>query len=353
MSKESKQLARIAAVAEAMTNAPRERDTSREPRKESMPLRGRLVLWIGSSAARSEKARRARRSFTIRGYVGPNGGGKSLAMVNDCLPSLDRGRTVLSTVKLLDHRTGEAHKAYEQFFDFDQLLDLQHADILMDEVVGIANSRSWGGLSQRVQNVLVQLRRRDATLAWTAPNWARADKIIREVSQAVTECRGFFSDTSAQRESGSEIRLWAPRRVFRFRTFDTADFEEWTSGKRDRLDPISSEWLKGPGSRAFASYDTLDSVSVVAHASESGVCQVCEGQIPAKRCRCTVPTLATFLPGHERQLVGQGSVALDQVHSQGSLTSAQDLEASFERVDREAFAGRRAVVMVDEQTAIV
>ena len=50
------------------------------------------------------RARDARRGLPIHAYVGPNGGGKSLAMVNDTIPSLDAGRPVLSTVRLIDWR---------------------------------------------------------------------------------------------------------------------------------------------------------------------------------------------------------------------------------------------------------
>ena len=294
MNKETKELRRIAASLEGMRPVASPRDTARPDRKERMPLRGRLVLFFGASDGRSAKSRAIRRSFPIRACVGPNGGGKSLVAVSDLLFSLDRRRTVLSTVRFLDSRTGEQHPFFEPFYDFDQLVASAHLDVFMDEVVGIANSRDSSKLSPRVQNVLVQLRRRDVTLTWTAPNWARADKIIREVTQAVTECRGYFADRAVMRDG--EIALWAPRRVFRFRTFDTVDFEEWTAGKRDRLEPVVSEWFKGPGSRAFASYDTMDAVTQVAHASESGICQVCEGTIKAKPCSCPKPSLPVPVP---------------------------------------------------------
>src|SRR5438105_3161500 len=51
----------------------------------------------------NSKKRARRRAYPIHAYVGANGGGKSAGMVWDTLPSLDAGRSVLSTVGLLDY----------------------------------------------------------------------------------------------------------------------------------------------------------------------------------------------------------------------------------------------------------
>lgn len=279
----SKDLKRVAAAVEALGPGSTPRDTSRVPRDEKLPIMARVVLLVGGSEKARNKSRAVRRAFPIRGYVGPNGGGKSLAMVNDILPSLARGRSVLSTVKLLGP-DGEPHPAYIPFTDFDQLLDFEHGDVLMDEIVGIANSRDSSRLPSQVQNVLVQLRRRDITLSWSAPNWARSDKIIREVTQAVTECRGYYP-ARAELDAAGDIRLWAPRRVFKWRTFDTVEFEEWTAGKREKINPVAVSWFKGPGSAAFRAYDTLDSVSMVTQSDADDRCVYCDKKKRVEYCR--------------------------------------------------------------------
>jgi len=279
---------RSAAALEAIAGG-RARDTSKPDRQEKLPITARFTLWIGGSSEISARARARRRSYPIVGYVGPNGGGKSLAMVHDTLPSLDAGRPVLSTVKLLDSRTGEPHHLYVPFTDFDQLMTASHCDVLMDEVIGIANSRDAAKLPAPVQNLLAQLRRRDVVLRWTAPNWARADKIIREVTQAVVECRGYFPGRPTPAAEGSSLRLWAPRRVFSFSLYDTMDFEEWTTGKRDKLQPLGREWFKGVDSRAFASYDTLDSVAMVTHADSEQQCTGCGHRKRVQYCSCDSP----------------------------------------------------------------
>lgn len=251
---------------------------------------------IYTSPAKSERATIARRMFPIMAYVGPNGGGKSAAMVKDTLPSLAAGRTVLSTVRLIDARTGLPHSSYVPFTDWDQLLEAHDCDILMDEMVGIAGARESQKLDVRVQNILVQLRRRNVVLRWSAPNWLRADKIVREVTQAVTECRGYYADRSQQLREG-ELQLWSPKRLFAFRTYDTVDFEEWTSGRREKVPAQVVEWFKGPGSAVFKSYDTLDAVERVQGADEGGVCTTCGGAAPKRRaCICERDSAGRHVP---------------------------------------------------------
>lgn len=305
--KDAKHLARIAGSLEAIASTPAVRNTGTPNRKESMPLMASIILGIGASQARTRRGTACRRSFPIIAYVGPNGGGKTLAMISDTLPTMagirwecsnpahlhtQRGevagyRTMLSTVKLLDPRTGLPHPLYVPFTDFAQLLDAEHCDVLMDEVTGIASSREHGRMDARVQNLLVQLRRRDIVLRWSAPNWARSDKIIREVTQAVVECRGYFPARPARTSTDTAGMLWAPKRVFRFRTFDTADFEEWTSGKRDKLDTVNSQWFRGAGSEAFKAYDTLDAVEMVAGMTPEDTCEVCAGRVTRPLCKCS------------------------------------------------------------------
>ena len=53
--------------------------------------------------AASERQRRIRRGYAVKFYSGRNGTGKSLCAVWDTMPDLDMGRTVLSTVRLLDY----------------------------------------------------------------------------------------------------------------------------------------------------------------------------------------------------------------------------------------------------------
>lgn len=224
--------------------------------------------------------RDARRQNPIQAYIGANGSGKSLAMVHDTIPSLQAGRRVLSTVRLIDPVTGEPHRSYERLTDWAQLLEARNCDVLFDEVVGIASARESQGMPVQIANLLVQLRRRDVVLRWTAPAWSRADKIIRECTQAVTVCRGYLGKRDPE-----SPRMWAQKRLFKWKTYAAVDFEDATVGKIEKADGHAS-WFWGPNSLAFASYDTLDAVERVGEVLDSGRCVHCGGRRAVPKCTC-------------------------------------------------------------------
>ena len=283
------------------------------------------------------KKRARRRGWPIHGYVGANGGGKSAAMVWDTIASLEVGRPVLGTVRLLDYLnprdcddlvceatnpahfrralpasevvsaafaacddnddrvalllelgtvTGvhrAAHPLWIPLVDWQQVLDARGLDLLLDEVTGAASSRESHALPAAIANKLVQLRRNDVVVRWSAPSWARADKIIRECSQAVTYCQGYMP--KAVRDAGGE-RMWRNRRLFKWKTYDAMDFEDFTVGKRQELRPLTVDWHYGPRSPAFMAYDTFDAVLSVGTVTDSGACYRCGGTRPRPKCSC-------------------------------------------------------------------
>lgn len=241
----------------------------------------------------SQQGRGLRRTAPIHAYVGANGSGKSLAMVYDTLPSLEAGREVLSTVKILDY-AGEdpkaAHPLYTCLSRWVQLVDPEHCDVLLDEVTGTANSRTAMGLPVQLQNLFVQLRRRDVVLRYTCPNWARTDVILREVTQAVTHCRGYWA-------SEVEDSMWKQRRLFRWTTYDAVDWEEWSMQRAESAKPIASQWFYRPGKDAPNAYDTLDYVESLDLMDFAGLCMTCGGKRQHPRCNCKHGALDDHLPG--------------------------------------------------------
>lgn len=230
------------------------------------------------------KGSRVRRGFTIHAYVGANGHGKSLAMMHDTKLSIDRGRPILSTVRVLDPSTGDTYAGYIPLRSWDQLLNFRDGDVLFDEVLGIAASESGKQLPKAVQLLLNQLRRRDILLRWTAPSWSRANIVLREVTQAVTICRGYMP---VYEDRGDDSRLWGMNRLFRWTTYDGMDFTNWTDGKESSLKGKANAWLWRPGSWAERSYDTFDSVDNVD--SGEGYCFRCGGDRPKRvlvPCNC-------------------------------------------------------------------
>lgn len=265
-----------------------------------------------------DRGRGRRRASSIAGYIGPNGSGKTAAMVFDTLPTLDGQpwacrvmdhahcdpirdesgnpvaygpnavftgvRRVLSTITLYDTLTGDVHPLFDRFIDWPQLLEAEHCDVLMDEIMGVASSRE-NNMPRAIQNHLHKLRHWDVTLRWTSPSWARAEILIREVTQAVTDCRGRLPNVSVKGTA------WVPNRLFNWRTFATVDFEEFTSGKRDKMGRAQPRaWVWGPGSRFFAAYDTMGAVQQVGPPSQSGLCMSCNGRRTVPTCKCDTPS---------------------------------------------------------------
>lgn len=323
--KERKQLKRIADALEASQRPLQARDTATEPRtrkqikKVSRPLLYRFRVHFYTSKEKSRRRALDRMSFPIMGFVGPNGGGKTACAVSMALLALRSGRRVLSTVPLLDPDTGEPHPLYVPWVHWDQLLDWWDGDVLADEILSIASSRQASTLDPRAQTLLGQLRKRNARFWWTAPSFKRADLIIREVTQAITECRGFYSSRAAAQERRGVIQSWAPKRLFSWKTYDGVEFDDWTSGRRDAATPLITEWFHGPGSEVFDAYDTLGAVSVIAGVGEGGICDNCNGLVSdkPKPCRCAHPKLRQVEISESRPqrelLPGEVAVDLDLV----------------------------------------
>jgi hypothetical protein len=246
-----------------------------------------------------KRATAARRSVPIHMYVGGNGHGKSLAMVFDTIPTL-RGlewrcdnpahrhtqagetsglRRVLSTVRLLDPRTGETHPLWDPFTEYSQLIEAEHCDVLMDEVAGIVSSRD-SGLPADAYLKLQQLRRSDVIVRLTAPAFARTEKSVREICQGITVCKGSFM------RRPKDGRKWGERRLFLWKTYDATLFDDWTEGKRDKLKAQAVQVFLRPGSAAQKTYDTLDAVLSLTGVGATGVCSTCNGTRRRHACKC-------------------------------------------------------------------
>lgn len=307
---------------------------------------------------RRPAARSMRRGWPIHGYIGPNGGGKSTAAVWDTLPSLDAGRPVLSTVRLLDYRNPRpcddptcesdnhtvhmaAHPGWIPWTSWKQLLEVEHCDVIADEVTGVASSRDSQSMPSVVANALVQLRRRDVVLRWTAPSWARADLIIRECSQAATLCTGYFP-VSVKGQGDDVDRMWRHRRLFRWLTYDASLLDDLTTGKRDALSPWCRDVHWGPGSPAFDAFDTFDAVSTIGHVTDSGRCMTCGGRRTAPACSCSdyePPTRSRTAAARGPRVRGGAAAVEDATASASDRTDGRLALASVNGVDRHIHHG--------------
>lgn len=234
--------------------------------------------------------------------MGPNGHGKSWLACMDVLPGLEYGRPVLSTVRFLDYRNPRpcddpscdwpghpdhlaAHPLWTGLRDYSQLLDARDCSVILDEVTGVASSRESANMPVQVSNWLVQLRRRNIDLTWTAPAWGRSDLIIREVTQAVSVCLGYFPKRRKQ-DPNEPPRLWTDRQGFYVRTYESLLMDDFEAGKAQHIPHIVAAFYWRPGGLTERAYDTLDAVSSLGWANEAGMCMGCGGKRTIPRCSC-------------------------------------------------------------------
>lgn len=244
-----------------------------------------------------QKGVEGRQNWGIVGYIGPNGSGKTLHAVQDVLPALERGRPVLSTVRLLDYdnlRPCELsaeecglpshpdhmhpHPLWVPFRTWDDLLNASECEVLMDEVTGIASSRESQSLPGPVANLLVQLRRRECVLRWTAPSWRRADTIVRECTQVAVVCKGMMP----HKVPGHQ---WSANRLVRARVIDARELDDVTAGVVQRERALRIDFALVSKMKATGAYDTFDQVLSLP-VVEGGRCAACGGRRRVKSCSC-------------------------------------------------------------------
>lgn len=188
-------------------------------------------------------------------------------------------RVVYSTVVLLDD-DGEEHERFRPLVDYRQLLTIEHADVLFDEVAGVSDSSDSGSIPVQVVQWLHTLRKSDVRLVVTTPAYGRCSKPIRQVAQMVVDCRSYIS------EPATSGRLWRPRQGFILKAYDAFSFEDFTTGTADRVKAQCVVALWRPGHEAERRYDTLGQVLMLGHVTESGMCSACGGQRSKPRCAC-------------------------------------------------------------------
>lgn len=228
-----------------------------------------------------------RRSTPIHGYIGLNGQFKTWGMVRDTLPSIAMGRKVLSTVNILDPESGNPHPNFVPFESWSQLFTLEGGDILLDEITGIMDAREQG-MPKAVRRLMPQMRRRDVRVGWTGIDWDNSDRRLRQLSQAVTKCRGHLPNwkliRQQQKLNPATSSLWAPNRLAFLTTYDSSSLMASEDSKQlnfelggnsnikaRRARVLCRELSWAPGSLTFRCYDTLDAVHAVDNLCRHGL----------------------------------------------------------------------------------
>lgn len=158
------------------------------------------------------------------------------------------------------------------------MLQASHCDVLMDEVAGVASARQSAGLPGPVEVFLQKLRKADLRLRWTAPSWSRADRIIRECTEAAAMCRGYLPRPVAGRD-------WPSNSLLKVRLLDAATVEDLTSGVVKQANSLNLAWAWLKNTPAKDAYDTLGRVMSLP-LIEGGRCVACGGRRSVPACSC-------------------------------------------------------------------
>lgn len=227
----------------------------------------------------------------IAGYVGSNGGGKTLAaIVFEVMPALRRGMPVFSTVAL-DHPNVHVLSSWRE------IMTLEGCVLLLDDISAQLPARGSLGMPPQLLIKLNTLRHDGVRVVWTAPHWRRADVALREVTIEVTVCKGFMADRFVRGRGVPRFRLngarkgrveglWRPNRLFRFQTYDATAFDEFTEYKRQKMKAIRRHWYWRPWHDEQFLYDTEAPVLIMDHVDEGGWCLACGGKQKSKMCHC-------------------------------------------------------------------
>lgn len=249
-----------------------------------------------------------RRSVPISAFIGANGSGKSLMAVEGLRQTLAEGRPVLSAVRLLDPaalycenelcaevveshtENGGAghipsHANWVPLVRLSQLLDFEGGDIFLDEVGALVSSRESASLPPQIAALLQQLRKRDTRLVWTAPSWARADKILREVTMLATVCKGYGDRRMPGRE-------WRGRRLIHAVSYHAADLDDFEIAKVNsahtavRPRKVASQFARVVKIQGANWYDTFEPTPHIGFSNQAGTCVECGGRRTQEKCSC-------------------------------------------------------------------
>lgn len=219
------------------------------------------------------------------------------------LPAWARGRPVVANLALRPELLGFPRELYVPLRSWRQIPELSGCTLCLDEISSVLPSRQAMSVPPQLVRILNQLRKGDVELGWTAPNWARCDVLLREVTQAVTVCRGSFPDRwereqvgavrfqrprrrDAQGEPIRQTHGWGPNRLFRWTTYDAMEFDEFTYSTSKQLQPRGSCRYWRPRHFGDVAYETLEAVDLLDHLDDVGVCVVCGGTRTRAKCSC-------------------------------------------------------------------
>lgn len=252
----------------------------------------------------------------IRAFVGPNGSGKTLAMVAQmAFRSWAQGRVVVSNFRLFPERVGFPQHLYRPLESWLMIPRLgrwvddrgrpevmgdgavrsvtnnKGVTLLLDEITSVLPARDSVNVPPELQRMLNQFRKPDVWVGWSAPAWLRADIMLREVTFDVCESAPVLGRWTAKYVAGS---AWPQHRLFRWRVYDAFAYETAVNKGGGDLRPLRTRHLwRPPERRRFqAAYNTLEGVGLLDHIQ----CGECGGKFARRVCRCAPAKAAEAAP---------------------------------------------------------
>lgn len=279
----------------------------------------------------ADRAQDTRFKYPISGFVGANGSGKSFVCAMDTMVDLADGIPVLSTMRFLDwensrpcddascgcdktlegrHRA--AHPLYTSWDNWDQFMDWTFGVVVADEIMGVAGSGATvSDLPKRVRKKMQKLRHTDLVFRWTGPAWARAEITLREITQAVTVCKGSWKVPAEDSR-----RRWRQARRITARTYEVEELIDFKTAGADKRELAAKQSIWIPKSPARFAYDTFDRVNEMVRVEGGGRCDVCGRRVREQYCKC-VHSEEEDDHGH-----GRSEPASEDVSGVGPLSAA-------------------------------
>lgn len=219
-------------------------------------------------AKRRRPARDIAAGVPICGFTGINGAGKTTLAVESAISDMASGREVYSTVPIVS-----LWGSSQPIVSLRQLLELRDVTVLLDDVAVIFSSRSTQSLPPDVVAFLQTMRHKGITLRWTAPEWMRADNLVRGVTQALVNV------TPQLLKANADGSPWRSPRVIQAGLLDT------TTGKVDETPTrvLRRRFYVPSRMQAWGSYDTHAATPLLGMHLQGGRCVDCGGTVQTEK----------------------------------------------------------------------
>ena len=236
----------------------------------------------------------------IQGFVGMNGSGKSALSQYTAFEVAKANNVAVYSNITLTHETVETHRIR----GIEQVLELEHCVVLLDDVSAILNARETGGLSPEFVTRMLSLRHQDKVLLWSSPTMSDADIKLRQVTQKVVAMNSLIT----RKRDG---QLWRDTMYSIGREYNTSG-EMVTAVNRDT--PLIGYGLVRLSDLGLHHYDTHEHLEfMVDHA----ICPDCGLRKRREYCNGKHPKAAT--PDKESEMLPASVAEPLQVTAAGAI----------------------------------